>query len=339
MTVFDIQNIKITYGKFVEIVKNFLLATKSREFFVFFSFFAVSGVFWLLQTLNESYDTELTIPIELTNIPEEAVVTQELPHDIKILVEDKGLTLTTYFVGSKLMPLVLDFMKLRTNGNHVVISSADLKKMISPQLHTSTKFLAVKPDQLEYYYSIGEQRKLPVELHLTVQGRSNYIVTDTVMQPDSVLVFAPLNILSSLKKVDTELAVFTNINDTVRRIVPIHPIKGVKCVPASVQVSLLVDLLTEKTIEVPITGVGFPSNKVLRTFPSKAKVRFLVPYHRSSSIRPADFRVEVKYSDLLNGDDSKCRPQIGTSPSEASHIRVEPATLDFLIEQRVQRRR
>lgn len=336
---FDIQNIKIAYGKFVELVKNFLLATKGREFFVFFSFFAISGVFWLLQTLNESYQTELTIPVELTNIPEEAVVTENLPQTIKILVEDKGFALTTYFVGSKLTPLVLDFMKLRTNGNHVVIPSSDLKKIISPQLHSSTKLIAVKPDGVEYYYSIGEQRKLPVELHLKVGGRSNYIVTDTMMQPDSVLVFAPLNILSSLKKVDTELAVFTNINDTVRRIVPLCPVKGAKFVPASVQVSLLVDLLTERAVEVPIIGADFPSDKILRTFPSKVKVRFLVPYHRSSTIHPADFRVEVKYSDLLNGSDSKCRPQIAISPSETSHIRIEPATLDFLIEQRIPKRK
>ena len=336
---FDIQNIKITYGKFVELIKNFLLATKSREFFVFFSFFAVSSVFWLLQTLNESYQTELTIPVELTNIPEEAVITEELPRNIKVLVEDKGFLLTTYFVGSKLSPLVLDFMKLRTNGNHVVISNMDLRKMISPQYYGSTKLISVKPNEVEYYYSIGEQRRLPVKLHLKVGGRSNYIVTDSLMQPSSVLVFAPLNILSGLKEVDTELAVFTNINDTVRRIVPLHPIKGVKFVPASVQVSLLVDLLTERMVEVPITGIDFPSDKVLRTFPSKAKVRFLIPYHRSSNIRPIDFRVEVKYSDLLNGNDSKCRPQIAISPSETSHIRIEPATFDFLIEQRVPKRR
>ncbi|MFA6873056.1 MAG: YbbR-like domain-containing protein [Bacteroidaceae bacterium] len=336
---FDIQNIKIAYGKFVELAKNFLLATKGREFFVFICLFVLSGVFWLLQTLNESYQTELTIPVELVDIPQEAVVTEDLPANIKIFVEDKGFLLMTYFVGSKLPPVVLDFMKLRTNGNHVVLSSGDLKKIISPQLHSSTKLIAVKPDKVEYYYSIGEQRKIPVELHIKVGGRSNYIVTDTVMQPDSVLAFAPLNILSDLKKVDTELAVFTNINDTVHRIVSLCPVKGVKFVPASVQVSLLVDLLTEKVLEIPIAGVGFPADKVLRTFPSKAKVRFLVPYHRSSTIRPADFRVEVKYSDLLNGGDGKCRPQVVDFPNEASHIRVEPTTLDFLIEQRIQKRK
>ena len=39
---------------------------------------------------------------------------------------------------------------------------------------------------------------------------------------------------------------------------------------------LPVDIYTEKTVEVPLRGVNFPADKVLRAFPSKVQVTFQV---------------------------------------------------------------
>ena len=51
-------------------IKNLLFGKKSHDFFVFLFFFVVSAGFWLLQTLNETFETEISIPLELKNVPE-----------------------------------------------------------------------------------------------------------------------------------------------------------------------------------------------------------------------------------------------------------------------------
>ena len=160
-----------------------------------------------------------------------------------------------------------------------------------------------------------------------------YVATDTLMKPDSVLVFAPMSILNGMKFVDTETAVFDNVADTVSLSVPLYPVKGAKFVPAAVRVTIPVDLLTEKTVEVPVYGVGFPKGKMLRTFPSKVKVRFLVAFHRFQQIRPEDFMIQIPYSELESNKFSKCRLRVTSSPKEVSHVRVEPEFVDFLIEE------
>ena len=43
-------------------IKNLLFGKKSHDFFVFLFFFVVSAGFWLLQTLNETFETEISIP-------------------------------------------------------------------------------------------------------------------------------------------------------------------------------------------------------------------------------------------------------------------------------------
>ena len=58
-------------------MKNFLFSEKSREFFIFLFFFVVAAGFWLLQTLNSDYETELSVPVRLKNVPDNVVITSE----------------------------------------------------------------------------------------------------------------------------------------------------------------------------------------------------------------------------------------------------------------------
>ncbi len=329
----DWMNIKSSYNRFSARFRNFLLSSKSREFLLFLCFFLVSATFWLLQTLNEPYETDITIPLRLENVPEEAVITDNPPSEIKVTVRDKGTVLITYLLGNRLLPVGIDFQKYQASDSHVKISSGVIENLLSSRLSASTKLLGIRPSIIEYYYSIGERRMLPVKLHAEVRTQMEYIATDTLMRPDSVLVFAPSDILNAMQFVDTDVARFEDITDTVQLTVPLRPVKGAKFIPSSVHVTVPVDLLTEKTVEVPVIGIGFPEDKILRTFPSRVKVRFLVAFHRFLEIDSDDFSIHVQYTDLLNAEGAKCRLTLDSIPEGVSHVRIEPESVDFLIEQ------
>ena len=70
---FEQRNIKRLFLKTRKQTKDFLLSAKSREFFVFLCFFFIAAGFWLLQTLNNDYETEFSIPVRLRNVPENVV--------------------------------------------------------------------------------------------------------------------------------------------------------------------------------------------------------------------------------------------------------------------------
>ena len=57
---FDKQNMHLRYLRTLEKIRSFLLSKKSREFLIFLFFMFVSFSFWLLQVLNEDYETEYT---------------------------------------------------------------------------------------------------------------------------------------------------------------------------------------------------------------------------------------------------------------------------------------
>ena len=124
-----------------------------------------------------------------------------------------------------------------------------------------------------------------------------------------------------------------NISDTLRRQVALVTQKGVKFVPASIEMMLPVDIYTEKTVEVPLHGVNFPANKVLRAFPSKVQVTFQVGLSRFRQITADDFHINVSYEELLRLGSDKYTVKLRNIPEGVTQVRFNPEQVDFLIEQ------
>ena len=66
-----------------QIVRKFLFNQLNREFLTFLFFLALSGTFWLLLTLNETYEREFKIPVKVVNIPKN-LTAGELSNGYKI---------------------------------------------------------------------------------------------------------------------------------------------------------------------------------------------------------------------------------------------------------------
>lgn len=330
---FEQRNIKRLFLKTKKQTKDFLLSAKSREFFVFLCFFFIAAGFWLLQTLNNDYETEFSIPVRLRNVPENVVITSEPVSEVRVRVRDKGTVLLNYMLGKNFYPIILDFKNYTNMGNHVQVQTSQVQKWITGQLNASTALLSMKPDTLEYYYSTGVSKMIPVKLCGNVSAGEQYYLPDTLFTPDSVRVYAPSDALDTMKVAYTLPLSLDNITDTLEREVTLSAPKGAKYIPASVKLTLPVDMYTEKTVEVPLRGVNFPADKVLRAFPSKIKISFQVGMGRFRQITADDFHLVVSYEELVRLGSEKYTVKLRTLPEGVSHVRFNPEQVDFLIEQ------
>lgn len=327
------RNIKRTYLNITRKTKNFLLSKKSREFFVFLFFFLIAGGFWLLQTLNNDYEAEFSIPVRLKGIPNNTVITSEPASELRIKVKDKGTVLLNYMLGKSFYPVTIDFPDYKANNNHVRIYATEFEKKILSQLNVSTQLISMKPDTLEYFYSTGESKRVPVKLRGNVSAGRQYYLSDTIFNPDSVLVYAPEKVLDTINVAYTRPVKIENISDTLKRQVLLATQKGVKFIPASIEMILPVDVYTEKTVEVSLVGVNFPADKVLRAFPSKVQVTFQVGLSRFRQINAEDFHINVPYEELLRLGSDKYPVKLTYMPQGVSQVRIHPEQVDFLIEQ------
>ena len=119
---FDVKNIKRYYRLGLRKIRTFLLSDKCRECLVFLFFVLVSFCFWMLQTLDESYQTEFKVPLRLKNVPKEVVLTSDFPSEVRIRVEDRGTVLLNYMLvelfSLSLSTLMITRMKVRMCISH-----------------------------------------------------------------------------------------------------------------------------------------------------------------------------------------------------------------------------
>ena len=332
---FDRQNIRLRYLRTLEKIRSFLLSKKSREFLIFLFFVFVSFCFWLLQVLNDDYETELSMQLKLKNVPENVVLTSELPNELKIGVQDKGTVLINYLLGKSLYPVTIDFEEYQDKGNQIRFLSSALSKRVTGQLSQSTKLLAIKPDTLELIYTRGEGKKVPVCLRGEVEAERQYYISERIFSPDSVMVYAPREILDTITAAYTETLHVEEISDTTRHRAGIMPVKGARFTPSYSDITFMVDMYSEKTVEVPVQGVNFPEDKLLRTFPSKVQVTFQIGLRQFKTVNAEDFTVVVDYQTLEKEKSEKCKPVLLKSPANVNLIRVAPAEIDYIIEQKI----
>ena len=336
---FDVKNITLYYRWILRKTRDFLLSDKFREALVFLFFVLVSFGFWLLQTLDYTYQTEFKVPPRLKNIPKDVILTSDLPDEVKVRVEDRGTVLLNYMLGRTFFPVSFDFKDFQNGGSHVRISSSEMQKRISSQLNVSTKLISIRPDTIDFIFTKGLAKKIPVRLNgdSSISATRQYYISSVKLTPDSVIAYAPKEILDTLRMACTTPFIATNVTDTLEKRVSIDKITGVKFVPSYTDVFILTDMYSEKTVEVPVIGVNFPAGKVLRTFPSKVDVTFQVGLRHFKEVDANDFFIGVTYEDVLKTKGDKLVLNVKSAPEVVGHIRISPASVDYLIEQQSER--
>ena len=299
----------------INMVRNFLFSSANREFLTFFFFLVLSSIFWLMTALNETYEREVSVPAYLVNVPKNVVITSDMEDTVRVTVRDKGFALLAYIYGEGVRPININFQSFVTRqSGYGVVPSQELMKMVNQRFSGASKVVQVKPDRLDFYYNYGLSRQVPVKMAgVVVPGKSFYLAR-TRFWPETVTVYGSKQTLDSLRYVKTVPINITNFNDTVVKTVALEKIKGVKIVPNIVRIGLYPDILTEETIEVPVTAVNMPEGKVLRSFPQRVTVNFIVGASMFRSISSDQFAVVVDYNELIEHPSDKCNIHLRQCP-------------------------
>ena len=111
------------------IVRNFLSSIVNKEFLIFLFFLIVSGLFWLVITMTETYEREFSVPLRLVNVPKDVVVTSEVDDTIKVAVRDKGYILLAYKYNLTSKPISIDYRHYAQKDQKGTVSTRELQKL------------------------------------------------------------------------------------------------------------------------------------------------------------------------------------------------------------------
>jgi len=317
---------------FLKHSKGFRLGRSGREVLVFLFFLVISGGFWFFTALNQTYEKELSVPVRLTGVPNN-IITADMNDTLRVVVRDKGFAFLEYTFGQKIHPLEFSFSTHTGKEGRGTITTQEIQKQLSTVLFASTKVVSVKPERIEFTFDKGISKKVPVRIDGDIVPADKYFLADSQVQPQTVTVYALKSVLDELKYVSTEKVECKDFVDSVEIDAKIKQIQGVKIVPNKVRITLYADVMTEQTLEVPIKIVNVPDSLVVRTFPTKAEVKFTIGASQYHSIQTNQFDVELNYSEIQENTD-KCAVHLRNSPSSAKNARLTIGEVDYVVETR-----
>ena len=265
---FSKEEIQTACKHLVTRIRNFLQSPQCREFLLFLFFVFIASAFWILHTLNEEYETEVSIPLRFKNVPENVVFTSDIPQNLNLKVSDKGTVLVKYMLGQGLMPITLDFDEFRQKGTHIRQLTSEWEKKIQSQLVVSTRIKDISPDTLEIIYTQGQGKRVPVRIQGTPTTKRQYYLAGQDILPDSVMVYAPKSLLNTINAAYTQEADLTDIADTTHFTLPCQ---GSQVYPRQRERTLLCRHPYRKNGKRPHHRPSLPGRKTIEDLPRQGE--------------------------------------------------------------------
>ena len=304
-----------------------------RNIPVFLIFLVVSAIFWFLQTIQGSTEVTLTYRLVIEDLPRDVVFTGDMPSDINVTYTSKGWNAFYHkFMRNNDTEMVIPFKEVSQKSGKIIIDANTLRRAALRKKPQGMTFKATSPGKIETYYSNGQYKRVPIIFNGHVTTTAGRYQCGTILQPDSVDIFAPKHIYGSINSVKTENVTYTDLEDTLQTRLALLVPRGAKAIPDSVDASICVDIFTDKTLQATVYSENVPHNKLIRTFPLKVNVTFLVSATLYDEINASDFLLAIDYKEL-SSDSKRCRIHVRQKPGNIRNLRISPETVEYIIEQ------
>lgn len=305
----------------------------NRNFLVFLIFLAISIAFWFMQSLQETKEVSIAYTLKIEDVPTSVLFTSDIPERINVNYTGKVWDAIYHkFIANEVHEVVLKFKDIDNQNGKVVIDANAVRRAVDNQSDKNLVYSSTSPNRIEVYYSHGQRKRVPVTFAGKVSTAVGRFLGETILIPDSVDVFAPSHLYDSIRSIATEKVVYNEVEDTIVARLALNAPRGVKLTPDTVKAKFCVDIYTDKTLQVPIYCANVPNNHIMRLFPLKTSVTFLVSATLYDEIKPDDFIIIADYLEISNNT-KRCRLHVSQMPKNIRNLRISPEYVEYVIEQ------
>jgi hypothetical protein len=281
--------------------------------------------------MSRSYEMHIQYPVSLIDVPEKLRITNSPEYELKVTISGKGMSLWKA-KNKASRPLHIKPSDFVMSSGHAAISTKIFIDSLEKIIPSSVIIKNIEPDSLIFNYLIQKNKMVPVRYSGSIESKNQYMLDKFVFSPDSVSVGMPVGMEDSAFTMNVDLKRIELDCDTIVLDVNLTEVADVISNVSGVRMTVISSQFTEKSIVVPIMGQNFPEGKILKSFPSKATVKFWVKLDDFDNVDVSDFKVVVDYNDIKRESD-KVGVRLFYQPSNVTKVRVVPTSVSFLIEE------
>ena len=305
-----------------------------RPFFTFLIFVVMSATAWLFVKLSEVYTTQAVFRLRIDEVPTDKWLSTPEQTAKLSLTTDGFHTLRYKMMREQKCVVDLSLAEVPyrlESGNTYSFSSLYVTERVAELLNVNASDLTMNDAMVYFTLDPLKSKVLPVELLSDIRPqRQCGIYGIPTLEPSSVTIFGPSDIIDTLKCVQTMMLSKSNVSEGFKETVPLNLLGGkihseVKAVDATVQV----EKFTEADVAVPVAQ---PKSVKVRFFPESVTVKCLVAIKDYPNLTPDLFRVEAD-ADQLKALQSLLDVKLTSWPRYVQVLNTTPEKVEYLIVQ------
>lgn len=290
---------------------------------------ALSFFLWLALSSQDTSTSELSVPLELANMPADLAIRSDLPTSVTFQV--MANTAQLRFLSDRKLHVWINADSAREGYNAFTIDPDSL------DLPRGVQVRRVTPQLIEFEAVKTANKVLPLKPTVTGALNPAFRVRAMVIEPDQVTVVGPKEVLDGLTELSTTPISLEGLTGsttmTVTPAVGDLVESGLVITPREIKVLINVE---ERTVEETFTGLpveadfknggGRPNGLILE--PERADITVSWPASRIRTVTSQDIRVRVSVdADKLREERKLTLPVVAVPPSGTTVTAINPANV------------
>jgi YbbR domain-containing protein len=294
-------------------------------------FVTIAALFWLLIKLSANYTVTEPLTIDIKDAPADLVVVDG-SQELKVTLSTSGFELLNYYfkpASKRKVDISLEEVPLHKDSEGTYSFSISYAK------EKVAKYLAIEPSEVSFdenRISIRMEKldslKVKVMPNIDISYEKQYNRHGRIqIKPDSITIYGPKSKLKEIDNIYTESISLKNISSNIDINVPLHPEEMINFDSKEVNIKINVEKYTEAIANVKIDN---NSDKKLRLFPDKVKIKYIVSLTDYNIIKDNSFIISIDTADI-SSENNFLPVYLIDYPSNTRIISIEPKEVEYII--------
>ena len=294
-------------------------------------FVTIAALFWLLIKLSANYTVTEPLTIDIKDAPADLVVVDG-SQELKVTLSTSGFELLNYYfkpASKRKVDISLEEVPLHKDSEGTYSFSISYAK------EKVANYLAIEPNEVSFdenRISVRMEQldslRVKVMPDIDISYEKQYNRHGRIqIKPDSVTIYGPKSKLKEIDNIYTESISLKNINSNIDINVPLHTEEMINFDSKEVNIKINVEKYTEAVVNVKIDN---NSNKKLRLFPDKVKIKYIVSLTDYNIIKDNSFIISIDTADI-SSENNFLPVYLIDYPSNTRIISIEPKEVEYII--------
>lgn len=294
-------------------------------------FVTIAALFWLLIKLSANYTVTEPLTIDIKDAPADLVVVDG-SQELKVTLSTSGFELLNYYfkpASKRKVDISLEEVPLHKDSEGTYSFSISYAK------EKVAKYLAIEPSEVSFdenRISVRMEQldslRVKVMPNIDISYEKQYNRHGRIqIKPDSITIYGPKSKLKEIDNIYTESISLKNISSNIDINVPLHPEEMINFDSKEVNIKINVEKYTEAIANVKIEN---NSDKKLRLFPDKVKIKYIVSLTDYNIIKDNSFIISIDTADIFS-ENNFLPVYLIDYPSNTRIISIEPKEVEYII--------